>query len=79
MNLNISPRGVRGGFLDYISLQEDGLPIFYNGFLEELELRRDMTYREWKSLAAAPRVFSPPMARRHRQLHFTQGDRHSGR
>ena len=28
MNLNISPRGVRGGFLTYISLQEDGLPIF---------------------------------------------------
>jgi iron complex outermembrane receptor protein len=44
VNLNISSRGVRGGFLEYISLQEDGLPIFYNGFLEELELRRDMTY-----------------------------------
>jgi iron complex outermembrane recepter protein len=43
-NLNISPRGVRGGFLSYISLQEDGLPIIYNGFLEELELRKDLTY-----------------------------------
>jgi len=42
MNLNISPRGVRGGFLTYISLQEDGLPIFYNGFLEELEFRPDL-------------------------------------
>jgi iron complex outermembrane recepter protein len=42
-NLNISPRGVRGGFLEYISLQEDGLPIIYNGFLEELEVRRDLT------------------------------------
>jgi outer membrane receptor protein involved in Fe transport len=41
-NLNISPRGVRGGFLTYISLQEDGLPIFYNGFLEELEFRPDL-------------------------------------
>jgi len=44
VNLNISSRGVRGGFLEYISLQEDGLPFLYNGFLEELELRRDMTY-----------------------------------
>jgi outer membrane receptor protein involved in Fe transport len=44
INLNISSRGVRGGFLEYISLQEDGLPFLYNGFLEELELRRDMTY-----------------------------------
>jgi iron complex outermembrane recepter protein len=41
-NLNISPRGVRGGFLTYISVQEDGLPIFYNGFLEELEFRPDL-------------------------------------
>jgi iron complex outermembrane recepter protein len=41
-NLNISPRGVRGGFLEYISLQEDGLPVFYNGFLEELEFRPDL-------------------------------------
>src|ERR1700693_2334137 len=32
-NLNISARGVRGGFLEYISLQEDGLPFLYNGFL----------------------------------------------
>jgi len=41
-NLNISPRGVRGGFLEYISLQEDGLPTLYNGFLEELEFRPDL-------------------------------------
>ena len=43
-NLNISPRGVRGGFVSYISLQEDGLPIIYNGFLEEMEIRKDLTY-----------------------------------
>jgi outer membrane receptor protein involved in Fe transport len=43
-NLNISPRGVRGGFLEYISLQEDGLPTIYNGFLEEMEFRKDLTY-----------------------------------
>jgi iron complex outermembrane recepter protein len=43
-NLNISPRGVRGGFLEYISLQEDGLPTLYNGFLEEVEFRKDLTY-----------------------------------
>ena len=43
-NLNISPRGVRGGFLEFISLQEDGLPSLYNGFLEEVEFRKDLTY-----------------------------------
>ena len=43
-NLNISVRGVRSGngFLTYISTQEDGLPVFYNGFLEELEFRPDL-------------------------------------
>jgi len=43
-NLNISVRGVRAGngFLTYMSLQEDGLPVFYNGFLEELEFRPDL-------------------------------------
>ena len=43
-NLNISVRGVRSGngFLTYMSLQEDGLPVFYNGFLEELEFRPDL-------------------------------------
>jgi len=43
VNLNISSRGVRGGFLEFIKNKEDGLPIFYNGFLEELEVSRDMT------------------------------------
>jgi outer membrane receptor protein involved in Fe transport len=41
-NLNISARGLRGGFLEYISLQEDGLPLVYNGFLEELQHRKDI-------------------------------------
>jgi len=53
-NFNISARGVRGGFLEYISLQEDGLPFLYNGFLEELELRRDLTYGECKSRRGVP-------------------------
>ena len=53
-NLNISARGVRGGFLEYISLQEDGLPIVYNGFLEELEMRRDLTYGEMEVTRGGP-------------------------
>jgi len=54
VNLNISARGVRGGFLEYISLQEDGLPFLYNGFLEELELRRDLTYGEMEVTRGGP-------------------------
>ena len=53
-NLNISARGVRGGFLEYISLQEDGLPLVYNGFLEELEMRRDLTYGEMEVTRGGP-------------------------
>jgi iron complex outermembrane recepter protein len=53
-NLNISARGVRGGFLQYISLQEDGLPFLYNGFLEELEMRRDLTYGEMEVTRGGP-------------------------
>jgi iron complex outermembrane recepter protein len=53
-NLNISPRGVRGGFLEYISLQEDGLPIIYNGFLEEMEVRKDLTYDSLEVIRGGP-------------------------
>src|SRR5580704_15208718 len=53
-NLNISARGVRGGFLEYISLQEDRLPTFYNGFLEELEVRRDLTYGQMEVTRGGP-------------------------
>jgi iron complex outermembrane receptor protein len=53
-NLNISPRGVRGGFLSYISLQEDGLPFIYNGFLEEMELRKDLTYDSLEVIRGGP-------------------------
>ena len=45
---------MRGGFLEYISLQEDGLPIVYNGFLEELEMRRDLTYGEMEVTRGGP-------------------------
>jgi iron complex outermembrane receptor protein len=53
-NLNISPRGVRGGFLSYISVQEDGLPFIYNGFLEEMELRKDLTYDSLEVIRGGP-------------------------
>jgi iron complex outermembrane recepter protein len=53
-NLNISPRGVRGGFLSYISVQEDGLPFIYNGFLEEMELRKDLTYGSLEVIRGGP-------------------------
>jgi iron complex outermembrane recepter protein len=44
VNTNLSPRGLRGGFNTYISLQEDGLPVEYNGFLSEYEIRKDLTF-----------------------------------
>jgi len=53
-NLNISARGVRGGFLEYLSIQEDGLPILYNGFLEEMELRKDLTYGQLEITRGGP-------------------------
>jgi iron complex outermembrane receptor protein len=53
-NLNISARGVRGGFLEYISLQEDGLPFLYNGFLEEVEMRKDLTYGDLQVTRGGP-------------------------
>lgn len=43
-NTNMSARGLKGGFFNYISLQEDGLPNSYNGFLSEFEFRRDLSY-----------------------------------
>ena len=53
-NLNISAREVRGGFLEYISLQEDGLPFLYNGFLEEVEMRKDLTYGDLQVTRGGP-------------------------
>jgi iron complex outermembrane receptor protein len=44
VNTNVSPRGLRGGFFTYVSLQEDGLPVMYNGFFPEFEVRRDLSY-----------------------------------
>jgi outer membrane receptor protein involved in Fe transport len=74
-NLNISPRGVRGGFLEYISLQEDGLPIVYNGFLEEMEIRKDLTYDRLEVTRGGPSA-DLNRCRRDHELHFPAGGRH---
>ena len=54
VNINVSPRGLRGGFLEYISLQEDGLPVLYDGFLEEYEVRRDLSYGRVEIIRGGP-------------------------
>ena len=54
VNINVSPRGLRGGFLEYISLQEDGLPVMYNGFLAEYEVRKDLTYGRLEATRGGP-------------------------
>jgi iron complex outermembrane recepter protein len=59
---NLSVSGIRnsGGFFDYISLQEDGLPVTYNGFYAEYSLRPDSTYQNVEVVRNGPSaVFAP--------------------
>jgi hypothetical protein len=59
---NLSVSGIRnsGGFFDYISLQEDGLPVSYNGFYAEYSLRPDSTYGSVEVVRNGPSaVFAP--------------------
>jgi outer membrane cobalamin receptor len=59
---NLSLGGLRdsGGFFDWISLQEDGLPVTYNGFYAEYSLRPDSTYQTVEVVRNGPSaVFAP--------------------
>jgi outer membrane receptor protein involved in Fe transport len=59
---NLSVDGLRnsGGFFASISLQEDGLPLQYNGFYVEYQLQPDASYGSVEAVTAGPStVFVP--------------------
>ena len=63
INQNLSTRGVRGGFFEFMSLQEDGLPTNYNGFFSEWDYRPDETYDRVEVVRGGPSgVFAPNAA-----------------
>lgn len=53
-NSNLNVRGTQGGFMSFISLQEDGLPVQYSPFLSEFELRYDLSYDRVESVLGGP-------------------------
>ena len=61
---NLSVSGIRnsGGFFNYSSLQEDGLPITYNGFYAEYSLRPDSTYGSVEVVRNGPSAIFAPEA-----------------
>jgi len=60
VNQNLSVDGLRPSFYGYISLQEDGLPIMYNGFFSEFQIRPDSTYDRIEVVRNGPSaVFAP--------------------
>jgi iron complex outermembrane recepter protein len=54
VNSNLSPRGTRGNFFRFISLQEDGLPNLYSAFLSEFEARYDLSYDRIETTLGGP-------------------------
>jgi iron complex outermembrane recepter protein len=54
VNGGLSPRGIRGGFNSYVSLQEDGLPIVYSPFFSEYQVRNDLTYGRVETTLGGP-------------------------
>ncbi|WP_028100771.1 TonB-dependent siderophore receptor [Pseudoduganella violaceinigra] len=48
---NVSPRGLSGGAaFQFISLQEDGLPVIYDGELVDVLLREDVTIKRFEAI-----------------------------
>ena len=63
VNQNLSSDGLRGAFYTYISLQEDGLPVMYNGFFSEFQIRPDSTYERVDVIRNGPSgVYAPQAA-----------------
>ena len=63
VNQNLSTRGVRGGFFEFMQLEEDGLPTNYNGFFSEWDYRPDETYSRVEVVRGGPSgVFAPNAA-----------------
>ncbi len=53
-NSNLNVRGTQGGFISFISLQEDGLPVQYSPFFAEFELRNDLTFERVEAVLGGP-------------------------
>jgi outer membrane receptor protein involved in Fe transport len=53
-NSNLNVRGTQNGFISFISLQEDGLPVQYSPFFSEFELRYDLTYDRVEAVLGGP-------------------------
>jgi len=59
---NLTVDGLRdgGGFFEYISVQEDGLPLQYNGFYVEYQLQPDASFGSVEVVTAGPSaIFAP--------------------
>lgn len=54
VNSNLNVRGTQGGFISFISLQEDGLPVQYSPFFAEYELRHDLTFERVEAVLGGP-------------------------
>ncbi|MCY4278202.1 MAG: TonB-dependent receptor [Gammaproteobacteria bacterium] len=54
VNSNLNVRGTQGGFMSFISLQEDGLPVQYSPFFSEFELRHDLSYDRVEAVLGGP-------------------------
>lgn len=53
-NSNLNVRGTQNGFMSFVSLQEDGLPVQYSPFFSEFELRYDLTYDRVEAVLGGP-------------------------
>lgn len=53
-NSNLNVRGTQGGFISFISLQEDGLPVQYSPFFAEFEMRNDLTFERVEAVLGGP-------------------------
>ncbi len=54
VNSNLNVRGTQAGFMAFISLQEDGLPVQYSPFFSEYELRYDLSYDRVEAVLGGP-------------------------
>lgn len=54
VNSNLNVRGTQAGFMAFISLQEDGLPVQYSPFFSEYEIRNDLTYDHVEAVLGGP-------------------------
>jgi iron complex outermembrane receptor protein len=62
VNQNLSVDGLRPGFFYYISLQEDGLPVMYDGAGSEFQIRGDATYDRVEVVRNGPSAVYAPEA-----------------